>query len=144
MTNKEFEEALKYSLDYINEVSFDGIEVTTRDVWGRDVRRIIKKGSGKCEKDYHVDVHTLESWIIKFDIPTAPKNCDTFAAIVEQIAGTARGYVLSKLNNREKDDVIVHAIINGWQFMECDDLSIYENGEVVLVLYAVMLERVKK
>lgn len=134
-----FENKLKDSLDALNAIALSGFEPTTRDVWGKDVRKVIKLDDNETEGSYRVESHELENWYISFKIDELP--CDVFDAndLILKMAYTAQGYLLGKLGDRRKEDVTIHALVPHWSFLESPDGKIYKNNSVCLVMYAIIL-----
>lgn len=128
---KDIEKELKNSLDYIR-TNNSPIKKTSKDVWGKEVVRLIDLGNG--EHDY--DKYGLENWYISL-----PCNEETY---VPALIDCFKELVRQKDNPQSftwetAKDYTCHQLCD-WVWLENDKGEMVQNDKVTLVKYAIILK----
>lgn len=128
MKEKAFEVALTNRLGEINDKVMGNYNVTSKNVWGKEV--ILPYEDGIEEK------HQLEDWIVKCDLTDISYDVDNLDLAVEKIINTLGKFMRYKTDGMDLNRFTIYSLTPGWMFLDNEDEKIISHGIVTFVMYA--------
>lgn len=147
LSRYEIEKGLHNGLWYIRERNFK-YPMTSNDVWGKEVRRLIEKHGDNGIAEYGEDIHEIESWAVTIECEIATEK-DILTAL--QIAKAEVIKFETEKVKQYGDKKCTCYQLNDWNFLQ-DEIGIYmkevqdknDTYSMTLVKYAIILEDLEK
>ena len=129
MMEKAFENALIDSLNEINNKVMGNYNITSKNVWGKEV--ILYYEDGAEER------HQLENWIVKCDLTNINYDTNNLGSAIDIIVNKLNRFMEYKTGGMNPNKFTIYSLTFGWKILEDENCKIIrEDGNIIFVMYA--------